>query len=369
MPQPCLPDTQHVLHAQAYRRDGHPAAEAHKDGLAAALYQLDQVGVQADGPHGHDDKELGQLLEGGEKAGFHPRRGGRSGDHRGQHEEQDKGREDLFQGEAALPGAAGPPRLCRAPQGQRQGDGDDGQGAGELDNGGGVQGVGPGVHPVPGGGRRRDGGGVVHRRAGEEAEALVAQAQRTPQGGEEQGGGHVEQEDHRDGLGDFLVVGADHRGGGGDGGAAADGGAHPHQGGDVGGYLHQLVQGKGHHQGGGDGGQDDGQGLEPHLGDLRQVQAEAQQDHRVLQNFLGGEGDTRLGAPLLPVKQGDHHARQNGEHRPSHHRRRLAQQPAGQGDAQAQKQAKPPVFPNAHSRFLSFYGSCPIIHLNFYHVK
>ena len=38
-------------------------------------------------------------------------------------------------------------------------------------------------------------------------------------------------------------------------------------------------------------------------------------------------------------------------------------------DAQAQEQAQAPVFPYAHSRFLSFYGCGPIIHQNLHQVK
>src|SRR5699024_8344910 len=79
------------------------------------------------------------------------------------------------------------------------------------------------------------------------------------QSGEGQGRNDIEQENHRDGLGDFIVVGVDDGGGGGDGRAAADGGAHAHQGGDIGGNVHQFVQDKRDNQGGGDGSQDDGQ--------------------------------------------------------------------------------------------------------------
>ena len=41
-------------------------------------------------------------------------------------------------------------------------------------HGGGIQGVGPGVHSVPGRGSGRDGRGIIHRRAGKESEALVS---------------------------------------------------------------------------------------------------------------------------------------------------------------------------------------------------
>ena len=93
--------------------------------------------------------------------------------------------------------------------------------------------------------------------------------------------------------------------------------------------MQQPVQKEGHHQGGGDGGQDDGQRGHAHLGDLRQVHAEAQQNNGVLQHLFRGICNARLGAVPLPVKQGNHHARQNGEHRATHHGKCLAQHPAG----------------------------------------
>ena len=115
------------------------------------------------------------------------------------------------------------------------------------------------MHSVPGGGRRSDGGGVVHRGAGKEAEALVGEAQHTSQSGEDQSRDDVEQEDHRDGLGDLLVIRADDRGSGGDGAAAADGGAYADESGDVAVHVQGLIEGEGHDQAGGDGGDDDGQ--------------------------------------------------------------------------------------------------------------
>ncbi|CAN3971251.1 putative deoxyribonuclease YcfH, partial [Dysosmobacter welbionis] len=199
MRQGVLPDPQQVLDQQADAGNGHPAAEAHEDGLAAGLHQLHDVGVQTDGCHGHDDEKLAGVFQ---EAHRSRRDGQNRGDDGSQQEQQHKPGEDFLDvhlGAALLSLPAGPQ------QGQHQRDGDNGQGPGHLHDGGGVQGIGAGMHSIPGGGRRSDGGGVVHRGAGKEAEALVGEAQHTSQSGEDQSRDDVEQEDHRDGLGDLLV--------------------------------------------------------------------------------------------------------------------------------------------------------------------
>ena len=148
--------------------------------------------------------------------------------------EKDKEGKDLVQGEAALLSSSGPFDFGGPPDGQNLRNRDDGQSAGELHNGSLIQGVGAGVHAVPGGRGGGNRGGVVHGRAGKQAEALVGQAQNSAQGGENKGGKDVEQEDHGDRLGDLFVVGTDDWGGGGDRGAAAHGGCHAGQSGPVG---------------------------------------------------------------------------------------------------------------------------------------
>ena len=207
---------------------------------------------------------------------------------------------------------------------------------------------------VPGGGRRGDRGGVVDGGPGEETEAFVAHAHGAAQRGEQQGRQNVEEEDHGDGLGDLLVIRADDGGGGGNGAAAADGGAHTNQHRDVAGHGQQLAQEKGDQQRDRDGGADDGQGLGAHLGDFREVQAEAQQDHRVLQDLLGGKCDTRLITCPVPQDQGKDHTHQNGENRSADHRERAAQQPAGDGQDQAQQQAGAGFFHKFHRKILPF---------------
>ena len=52
-----------MLHSEAHQRNPEPAAETSEDGLPAGLYELDDVRVQADGGHCHDDEELAQLFQ------------------------------------------------------------------------------------------------------------------------------------------------------------------------------------------------------------------------------------------------------------------------------------------------------------------
>lgn len=51
-----------LLQAKAHRRNAAPANCAEQKRLAAALYELHEIAVQADCRHGHDDTELGQFL-------------------------------------------------------------------------------------------------------------------------------------------------------------------------------------------------------------------------------------------------------------------------------------------------------------------
>lgn len=75
-----LPQSQQVLHAEADGGDGYPAAEAHEDGLAAGLDEVDDVGVQADGGHGQYDEKLRERLERFENVRIHTSGGGDGGD-------------------------------------------------------------------------------------------------------------------------------------------------------------------------------------------------------------------------------------------------------------------------------------------------
>ena len=69
----------------------------------------------------------------------------------------------------------------------------------------------------------------------------------------------------------------------------------------------------------------------------------------------------RLSPALIPDKQGDSHARQDGEHRPADDRERPAQHPAGNGDAQAQQQPGPSLVPVLHVILPLFRMGSPII--------
>ena len=114
--------------------------------------------------------------------------------------------------------------------------------------------------------------------------------------------------------------------------------------------MQQLVQHERRDERRGDGGQDDGQRHHPHLGDLGEVQPEAQQHDGGLQHLLAGERDARLrGAArgLLP-EHGDGHTCQDGEHGPADDGERLADEPARQGDGQAYGQAGEVLHDGAH---------------------
>ena len=158
-----LPDADDVLHVKADQGDCHPAARPEGDGLCAAAHELDDVGVEADGAHGHDDQELREVLE---------RRGHRGGQGKqrrrkaGQHEEAHKGGEGAAQAERAGRLGPGAALLAHLPEGQCECDGNDCQGPRQLDDGRRIERVGAGMHAVPGRGRGGDGGGVVDGGAG-----------------------------------------------------------------------------------------------------------------------------------------------------------------------------------------------------------
>ena len=112
--------------------------------------------------------------------------------------------------------------------------------------------------------------------------------------------------------------------------------------------MQALPDQEGNDQGDGDGGADDGQGRGAHLGDLRQVQSEAQQDNRVLEDLFGGEGNAGLEAFPVVQARGYQHADQDGEHRSPHQGKDAAQQIAGDGQDEAEQQARPDSFDSIH---------------------
>lgn len=134
---------------------------------------------------------------------------------------------------------------------------------------------------------------VVMTLASEQAEALVAHAEYGADREENQRSDDVEEEDHADGLGNLLVIGIDDRCRGGNCGATADGGANAHKRLDPARDVHHAAQHERDDERRSDGRDDDGQGARADLGDLAEVEAEAQQDHRVLQDLLGRVLDAR----------------------------------------------------------------------------
>lgn len=71
--------------------DAQPAAGALEDGLSSGFYQLDDVGVQTDGRHGHNDKELNQFLHRREEAGENAQADGYGSDDGGSDKIENKG--------------------------------------------------------------------------------------------------------------------------------------------------------------------------------------------------------------------------------------------------------------------------------------
>lgn len=70
--------------------------------------------------------------------------------------------------------------------------------------------------------------------------------------------------------------------------------------------------------------------------------------------FFGGKGDARPERGLVLEDQRRQHTQQNGEHRPAYHGESAAQQPAGDGQRQAQQQARQRLFDKIHFHTLSF---------------
>ena len=225
-----------------------------------------------------------------------------------------------------------------------------------------IQRIGARVHAVPGSCGGGDGRRVVHSRAGEQAEALVAHAEHGAERGENQCSDDVEEEDDADGLGDLLVVRIDDRRSGGNCGAAADRGAHTHERRDLLGDMQRAAQHERNDQRRGDGRDDDGQGAGANLGDFAQVEAEAQQDHRVLQDLLRRVLDARgsgLGHVGATAKhQAERHADEDGEDRPADDLELLTEQPCRHRDDQCECDATPQVLEileELHASNLSSY--------------
>ena len=91
-----LEETEQVLHRDADARDSDPAAEAQKQRLGAGADQLDDVGVESDGGHSKDDKELAQSFKRCEDVGIDPGSGDDGSRHGSQNKIENEHRKDLF---------------------------------------------------------------------------------------------------------------------------------------------------------------------------------------------------------------------------------------------------------------------------------
>ena len=169
----------------------------------------------------------------------------------------------------------------------------------------------------------------------------AAAAAVTDEGGKDERGDHVEEEDDRDCLGHVLVVSADHGSRCRDGRAAADGGAHADERGDLCGHVHGTAHHEGDDERRRDGGDDHRKARGPDPRDLREVESEAQKDDGSLKDVLGRELDARLQRRDVTTTQRlrQEHAKQDAEDRPANHIGILAASPGDHGDCQAKQKA------------------------------
>ena len=92
-----LPDSHQMLGNEADTGDADPAAKSHEDWFSAGFYKLYNIGVQPDGCHSHDDKELAQGFKGIKKADRYAKVYCHSGDHRSAYKKENEKREDFFE--------------------------------------------------------------------------------------------------------------------------------------------------------------------------------------------------------------------------------------------------------------------------------
>lgn len=164
-----LPDSEKMLHAEAYRGNADPADEPHENGFAACFNKLYNMGIEADGRHCHDDEKLTELLE---RPGDEGRQVEHRRDNRGEHKKQDKPGKYFFEAECGAACRVQLFFLARAHESENQRDWNDGERTRKFYNRRLVERI-TSVNPIPCGGRRRYGGGVVDCRTREEAEAFV----------------------------------------------------------------------------------------------------------------------------------------------------------------------------------------------------
>lgn len=91
-----LPDAKGMLHKKADRRNGNPTAKTHKNGFSAGFYKLDNIGVQTDCRHRHNNQKFRQLFKRLKESSTDA--GGYTDccNHRGKNKKQNKKGEYLF---------------------------------------------------------------------------------------------------------------------------------------------------------------------------------------------------------------------------------------------------------------------------------
>ena len=179
----------------------------------------------------------------------------------------------------------------------------------------------------------------MHRGAREEREAFVGESQHAAERREHERSDHVEQEDDRDGLRDLFIARLDDRRRCRNGRAAADGRAYAHQRCDAFRNVERFAEHECHDERCGDGGDDHRQRLRAHAHHFCQVQAEPQQDDRILQDLLRGERDALARAIATLPHERDSHACQDAEDRAADQRKRLTKEGAAKRDSSANENA------------------------------
>src|SRR5699024_5451017 len=184
--------------------DSKPAAEACEDRFSAGLYELDDVRIQTDGSHGHDNKEFAQFFQRSSNFCWELKY---SCDYGCENEKQYKVRKRFLQAErCSFRGFF----FSSSVDGKDQCDRNDRKGSCHFYDRGRFQCV-AAVYAVPGCRRCSAGRGVVDRSSSKEAEPFIAQSEHSAQCGENEGGKNVKQEDDRDGLCHFFIGCVDHR--------------------------------------------------------------------------------------------------------------------------------------------------------------
>ena len=348
-----LPDAQDMLHDEAHQRDGCPAAGTEQDGLASRSDELDDIAVEADGRHRHDDEEFRQLLEGREYLAAHPKlQADRREDCR-QHEVQDKARKCPLETEGGQ-GAALRLRGLAAgnDKGEQHRHWNDGQCPRQFDSHSLVESLGAQPpHAVPGSRRSRDRGRIVDGRPRKNAKGLArrrVEAQQMAQYRKQQRSQRIEQEDDRHRLRHLVAIRLDDRCRRSDCRAAANGGPDADQRGRIARDPQHAHEHPGHHQRSRDGAYDNRQRKQPRLDDDAEVHPKAQQHHRRLQHHLGRPADAPLGAAMLFPDRGNQHAGQDSHDSTADHRKMLPKQPGWQRNKKTDKDTKRIILQECH---------------------